>query len=113
LISNRITWGDTPIVTSPFPALDEIDQLIPVQRRQGDEHQPLVPGAPSCAGFEESASTKSAWLRTRCKPWPQSQKPEHQLENRQLQVENSQRNLLKRNENGMKGNSPSRAGSTS
>jgi hypothetical protein len=33
LISNRITWGDTPIVASPFPALDEIDQLIPIQRR--------------------------------------------------------------------------------
>ncbi len=31
LISNRITWVDTPVVTSPFPALDEIDQLIPVQ----------------------------------------------------------------------------------
>ncbi len=44
LISNRVTWVDTPVVTSPFPALDEIDQLTPVQRRPGDEPQPRFPG---------------------------------------------------------------------
>jgi hypothetical protein len=45
-IRNRCSepWVDTPVVTSPFPALDEIDQLILVQRRQIDEPQPRFPG---------------------------------------------------------------------
>ena len=42
--ANRLDQQPHHLGRHPFPALDEIDQLIPVQRRQGDEPQPLVPG---------------------------------------------------------------------
>jgi hypothetical protein len=72
LISNRISRGDTPILTSPFPALGEIDQLIPVQRR-------LHQTANSIGG---SSGSSGGSLMVLCMVMPHLKKPTRRLSGR-------------------------------